>query len=98
MIALWRSEILPGLNERFDEVTKLLQERAEKIQKEFKEEKGLEVLRAYYGLKMDIRIHLDLLEGDLYWDNKSTREETAELLILNVTLGVRCNLDENVGE
>ena len=56
----WIAKELPQLNEKHDYAVRMIRERASKLQRQLKQEKGFVILRAYYGSRKDIETHLDL--------------------------------------
>ena len=59
MIARWKEAMAPRLDQHTQQMA-LLRAPATKLQKRFKREKGFVILRAYYGLRVDIQKHLEL--------------------------------------
>ena len=58
------------------------------------------ILRAYYGLRADIRTYLNLHREakSQYWNDKNDLSENiGELFIVNVTTAVRFKLDNSFG-
>mmetsp|Transcript_5849 Transcript_5849/g.9988 ORF Transcript_5849/g.9988 Transcript_5849/m.9988 type:complete len:91 (+) Transcript_5849:107-379(+) len=83
----------------------MISQRASRLQKQFKLEKGFVILRAYYGIKAHIIKHLEINITDfdnLYWDDQNHRldEENLshDLYLLNVTVPVRFNLSTELGD
>ena len=77
MIAQRKEAMAPRL-EQHDQQMDMIRAPATKLQKRFKREKGFVILRAYYGLKVDIQKHLELSvqEEDLQLedDDRNTEE------------------------
>jgi len=108
VVRIWLENQLASLLEKHDASVRMIRERASQIHKQFKQEKGLVVLRAYYGSKKDILTHLDLNvgpTGNWYWDDRNHRvdeefyKERVEkkLHIVNVTIPVRFRMDPRAG-
>ena len=102
-LAAWRQETLPDLLLKHEQALDLIRAEARKRQRTFRQRKDFIVLRAYYGLKIDIMNHIDLhladSEQDLYWPDEKQDEinqdsEIQDLMLINITLPVRLGLLE----
>ena len=108
-LALWKnSKERKNEQQKFLHTICTLRPKADQLQKQLKQSKGFVILRAYYGLKADIRTYLNLESQvkDQYWhenqqflsQNSMERgENLGELFIVNVTTSVRFKLDNSFG-
>ena len=79
----------------------MIKKRAKDVQKKVRAQNGIIIMRAYYGLKSDIVRYMDLAHFDsLYWEEDDPRlsENIGCLMIVNVTIPVRLNLNDKLGK
>ena len=87
MLAKWREESLPAFKERYQLTQQMITKKAQERHDLFKR-KQFEVVRAYYGLKTDIKKYLHLA-----YDDTQIQEDLGDLMIVNVTIATRFHLD-----
>ena len=101
LLAKWRENQLPLLLQKHDQAIEMIKKRAKDVQKRVRDKNGVVIMRAYYGMKADILRFIDFTHfNSLYWEEDETRlsEHLGNLMMLNVTVPVRLNLNDKMGE